>query len=144
MTLLRAYLKGKFFARRRRESLKDSDVARDRQDGSCGPCRRWRESLGCHAAAKAGGHALTKNGDRAAPYNIRVNAIAQGVTRRPCSTRLTPEQVAAVDAAFNAMHPLGRNGQRRSGGKRFCSSHRSGELHHRRRVRLTAASWPGR
>jgi len=66
-----------------------------------------------YSAAKAGVHALTKNlAIELAPYKIRVNAIAPAVIETPVfNTFLTPEQVAAVLPTFNAMHPLGRNGQ---------------------------------
>ena len=66
-----------------------------------------------YSAAKAGVHALTKNlAIELAPDNIRVNAIAPGVVETPVfSTFLTPEQVTAVLPTFNAIHPLGRNGQ---------------------------------
>src|ERR1700736_5959182 len=66
-----------------------------------------------YSAAKAGVHALTKNlAIELAPYKICVNAIAPGVIETPVfNTFLTPEQVAAVLPTFNAMHPLGRNGQ---------------------------------
>ena len=66
-----------------------------------------------YSAAKAGVHALTKNlAIELAPYKIRVNAIAPAVIETPVfNTFLSPEQVAAVLPTFNAMHPLGRNGQ---------------------------------
>ncbi|MGF6127824.1 NAD(P)-dependent dehydrogenase (short-subunit alcohol dehydrogenase family) [Pseudomonas frederiksbergensis] len=66
-----------------------------------------------YSAAKAGVHALVKNlAIELAPYNIRVNAIAPAVIETPVyGTFLTPEQVEAVLPTFNAMHPLGRNGQ---------------------------------
>jgi len=66
-----------------------------------------------YSAAKAGVHALVKNlAIELAPYKIRVNAIAPAVIETPVfGTFLTPEQVDAVLPTFNAMHPLGRNGQ---------------------------------
>jgi NAD(P)-dependent dehydrogenase (short-subunit alcohol dehydrogenase family) len=66
-----------------------------------------------YAAAKAGVHALVKNlAIELAPDKIRVNAIAPAVIETPVfGTFLTPEQVDAVLPTFNAMHPLGRNGQ---------------------------------
>jgi len=66
-----------------------------------------------YSAAKAGVHALTKNlAIELAADNIRVNAIAPGIIETPVfRTFLTDEQVAQVLPTFNAMHPLGRNGQ---------------------------------
>jgi NAD(P)-dependent dehydrogenase (short-subunit alcohol dehydrogenase family) len=66
-----------------------------------------------YSAANGGVHALVKNlAIELAPFKIRVNAIAPGVIETPVySTFLTPEQVKAVLPTFNAMHPLGRNGQ---------------------------------
>jgi NAD(P)-dependent dehydrogenase (short-subunit alcohol dehydrogenase family) len=66
-----------------------------------------------YSAAKAGVHALTRNlAIELAAYKIRVNAIAPAVIETPVfNTFLSPEQVAAVLPTFNAMHPLGRNGQ---------------------------------
>jgi NAD(P)-dependent dehydrogenase (short-subunit alcohol dehydrogenase family) len=66
-----------------------------------------------YSAAKAGVHALTKNlAIELAPDHIRVNAIAPGVIETPVfNTFLSDEQVAQVLPTFNAMHPLGRNGQ---------------------------------
>jgi NAD(P)-dependent dehydrogenase (short-subunit alcohol dehydrogenase family) len=66
-----------------------------------------------YSVAKAGVHALVKNlAIELAPDNIRVNAIAPAVIETPVyDTFLSPEQVKAVLPTFNAMHPLGRNGQ---------------------------------
>jgi NAD(P)-dependent dehydrogenase (short-subunit alcohol dehydrogenase family) len=66
-----------------------------------------------YSAANGGVHALVKNlAIELAPYKIRVNAIAPAVIETPVfGTFLTPEQVKAVLPTFNAMHPLGRNGQ---------------------------------
>lgn len=66
-----------------------------------------------YSAANGGVHALVKNlAIELAPDGIRVNAIAPAVIETPVySTFLSPEQVKAVLPTFNAMHPLGRNGQ---------------------------------
>lgn len=66
-----------------------------------------------YSAAKAGVHALTKNlAIELAADKIRVNAIAPGIIETPVfNTFLSDEQVAQVLPTFNAMHPLGRNGQ---------------------------------
>src|ERR1700746_2710773 len=66
-----------------------------------------------YSAANGGVHALVKNlAIELAPDKIRVNAIAPAVIETPVfSTFLTPEQVKTVLPTFNAMHPLGRNGQ---------------------------------
>ena len=66
-----------------------------------------------YSAANGGVHALVKNlAIELAADKIRVNAIAPAVIETPVyGTFLTPEQVKAVLPTFNAMHPLGRNGQ---------------------------------
>ncbi len=66
-----------------------------------------------YSPAKAGVHALVKNlAIELAPDKIRVNAIAPAVIETPIyNTFLTPEQVKAALPTFNALHPLGRNGQ---------------------------------
>jgi NAD(P)-dependent dehydrogenase (short-subunit alcohol dehydrogenase family) len=66
-----------------------------------------------YSAANAGVHALVKNlAIELAADKIRVNAIAPAVIETPVyGTFLTPEQVKAALPTFNAMHPLGRNGQ---------------------------------
>src|SRR5260221_5777931 len=65
-----------------------------------------------YSAAKAGVHALVKNlAIELAPDRIRVNAIAPAVIATPVyDAYLTPGQVNAAVPAFNAFHPLGRNG----------------------------------
>jgi NAD(P)-dependent dehydrogenase (short-subunit alcohol dehydrogenase family) len=66
-----------------------------------------------YSAANAGVHALVKNlAIELAADKIRVNAIAPAVIETPVyGTFLKSEQVETVLATFNAMHPLGRNGQ---------------------------------
>src|ERR1700676_4962798 len=66
-----------------------------------------------YSAANAGVHALVKNlAIEQAVDKIRVNAIAPAVIETPVyGTFLAPEQVKTVLPTFNAMHPLGRNGQ---------------------------------
>ena len=61
------------------------------------------------STAKGGVHSLTRNlAIEFASENIRVNAIAPAVVETLCLSReRTPEELAA----FNAFHPLGRNGQ---------------------------------
>src|SRR5262249_25539342 len=66
-----------------------------------------------YSVAKAGVHALVRNlAIELAKDKIRVNAIAPAGIETPVyDTFLTPEQVKTVLPTFNAMHPLGRNGQ---------------------------------
>ncbi|HEX4460729.1 MAG TPA: glucose 1-dehydrogenase [Polyangia bacterium] len=66
-----------------------------------------------YSAANGGVHALTKNlALELAADRIRVNAVAPAIVETPVfDTFLTPAQVAAVLPTFEAMHPLGRNGQ---------------------------------
>ncbi|MBS0155152.1 MAG: glucose 1-dehydrogenase [Nitrospira sp.] len=66
-----------------------------------------------YSVAKAGVHALVKNlAIELAGEKIRVNAIAPGVIETPVfGTFLTPDQIKSVLPTFNALHPLGRNGQ---------------------------------
>ena len=47
-----------------------------------------------------------------APYKIRINAVAPAVVETPVyNTFMSEEQIAKTLPAFNAFHPLGRNGQ---------------------------------
>jgi NAD(P)-dependent dehydrogenase (short-subunit alcohol dehydrogenase family) len=47
-----------------------------------------------------------------ASSNIRINTVAPGVVETPVyNTFMTDDQVKATLPAFNAFHPLGRNGQ---------------------------------
>jgi NAD(P)-dependent dehydrogenase (short-subunit alcohol dehydrogenase family) len=68
---------------------------------------------GAYFAANAGVHALARNlGIELAPHKIRVKAVAPVVVETPVySTFLRDADVAKVLRAFNAFHPLGRNGQ---------------------------------
>jgi NAD(P)-dependent dehydrogenase (short-subunit alcohol dehydrogenase family) len=66
-----------------------------------------------YSAANAGVHALTRNlAIELAALKIRINTVAPGVVETPVyNTFMTDEQVKATLPAFNAFHPLGRNGQ---------------------------------
>lgn len=66
-----------------------------------------------YSAANAGVHALTRNlAIELASSNIRINTVAPGVVETPVyNTFMTDDQVKATLPAFNAFHPLGRNGQ---------------------------------
>ncbi|RKP53740.1 SDR family NAD(P)-dependent oxidoreductase [Pararobbsia silviterrae] len=66
-----------------------------------------------YSAANAGVHALTRNlAIELAPLNIRINTVAPAVVETPVyNTFMTSDQVKATLPAFNAFHPLGRNGQ---------------------------------
>lgn len=68
-----------------------------------------------YSAANAGVHALVRNlAIELAPFRIRVNAVAPAVVETPVyNTFMSDDQVAKTLAAFNAFHPLGRNGQPR-------------------------------
>src|ERR1700681_864993 len=109
-------LKGKFFAaqaaaKAMKESGRGGAIV---QTGSM-----WAlQAIGAtpsaaYSAANAGVHALVKNlAIELAVDKIRVNAIAPAVIETPVyGTFLAPEQVKTVLPTFNAMHPLGRNGQ---------------------------------
>ncbi|MEM5439970.1 glucose 1-dehydrogenase [Paraburkholderia diazotrophica] len=66
-----------------------------------------------YSAANGGVHALTRNlAIELAASNIRVNTVAPAVVETPVyNTFMTDDQVKESLPAFNAFHPLGRNGQ---------------------------------
>lgn len=66
-----------------------------------------------YSAANAGVHALTRNlAIELAPSRIRINTVAPAVVETPVyNTFMSDDQVKATLPAFNAFHPLGRNGQ---------------------------------
>jgi NAD(P)-dependent dehydrogenase (short-subunit alcohol dehydrogenase family) len=109
-------LKGKFFAA---QAAAKAMKAKGRGGAIVQTGSMWGlQAIGAtpssaYSAANGGVHALVKNlAIELASDKIRVNAIAPGVIETPVySTFLTPEQVRAVLPTFNAMHPLGRNGQ---------------------------------
>jgi NAD(P)-dependent dehydrogenase (short-subunit alcohol dehydrogenase family) len=109
-------LKGKFFAA---QAAAKTMKASGRGGGIVQTGSMWAlQAIGAtpsaaYSAANAGVHALVKNlAIELAVDKIRVNAIAPAVIETPVyGTFLTPEQVKAVLPTFNAMHPLGRNGQ---------------------------------
>jgi len=66
-----------------------------------------------YSAANAGVHALVQNiAIEHAKDKIRINAVAPAVVETPVyDTFMTSEEVRKTLPAFNAFHPLGRNGQ---------------------------------
>lgn len=109
-------LKGKFFtAQAAAAAMKDRGGAIV-QTGSM-----WAiQAIGAtpsaaYSAANAGVHALVRNlAIELAPYKIRINAVAPAVVETPVySTFMSEEQVKETLPAFDAFHPLGRNGQPR-------------------------------
>jgi NAD(P)-dependent dehydrogenase (short-subunit alcohol dehydrogenase family) len=66
-----------------------------------------------YSAANAGVHALTRNlAIELASANIRINTVAPGVVETPVyNTFMSDDEVRQTLPAFNAFHPLGRNGQ---------------------------------
>ncbi|WP_186132043.1 SDR family NAD(P)-dependent oxidoreductase [Burkholderia gladioli] len=66
-----------------------------------------------YSAANAGVHALTRNlAIELAASNIRINTVAPAVVETPVyNTFMSDDQVKETLPAFNAFHPLGRNGQ---------------------------------
>ena len=107
-------LKGKFFtAQAAAKVMKDSGGAIV-QTGSM-----WAiQAIGAtpsaaYSAANAGVHAMVRNlAIELAPYKIRINAVAPAVVETPVySTFLSDDQVKEVLSTFDALHPLGRNGQ---------------------------------
>jgi NAD(P)-dependent dehydrogenase (short-subunit alcohol dehydrogenase family) len=109
-------LKGKFFAA---QAVAKAMKASGRGGAIVQTGSMWAlQAIGAtpssaYSAANGGVHALVKNlAIELAADKIRVNAVAPAVIETPVfNTFLTPEQVAQVLPTFNAMHPLGRNGQ---------------------------------
>jgi NAD(P)-dependent dehydrogenase (short-subunit alcohol dehydrogenase family) len=108
-------LKGKFFTA---QAAAKAMKAADRGGAIVQTGSLWAQAIGvrpssAYSAANGGVHALVKNlAFESAPDKIRVNAIAPAVIETPVySTFLSPERVKAVLPTFNAMHPLGGNGQ---------------------------------
>lgn len=66
-----------------------------------------------YSAANGGVHAMVRNlALELAPQNIRVNAVAPAVVETPVyNTFMDDDQVAETLPAFNAFHPMGRNGK---------------------------------
>jgi NAD(P)-dependent dehydrogenase (short-subunit alcohol dehydrogenase family) len=109
-------LKGKFFtAQAAAKAMKDKGGAIV-QTGSM-----WAiQAIGAtpsaaYSAANAGVHAMVRNlAIELAPYKIRINAVAPAVVETPVyNTFMTDEQIKETLPAFDAFHPLGRNGQPR-------------------------------
>jgi NAD(P)-dependent dehydrogenase (short-subunit alcohol dehydrogenase family) len=65
-----------------------------------------------YSMAKAGLHALTQHmAMELAEHNIRVNAVSPAVVKTPIyETFISPEEMDATLASFNAFHPIGRVG----------------------------------
>jgi len=65
-----------------------------------------------YSMAKAGLHALTQHmAMELAEHNIRVNAVSPAVVKTPIyETFISPEDMDATLASFNAFHPIGRVG----------------------------------
>ncbi len=65
------------------------------------------------SAANAGVHALTRNlAIELASEKIRINTVAPAIVETPVyGTFMSADQVKDVLPAFDAFHPLGRNGQ---------------------------------
>ncbi|MGF7212659.1 NAD(P)-dependent dehydrogenase (short-subunit alcohol dehydrogenase family) [Skermanella aerolata] len=114
--MLDTILKGKFFtAHAAARAMKDRGGAIV-QTGSM-----WAIQVvgappsAAYSAANAGVHAMVRNlAIELAPYKIRINAVAPAVVETPVyNTFMTEEQVKETLPTFNALHPLGRNGQPR-------------------------------
>lgn len=109
-------LKGKFFTAQAAAKAMKAHGGSIVQTGSM-----WAiQALGAtpsaaYSAANAGVHAMVRNlAIELAPFNIRINAVAPAVVETPVyNTFMTDEQVKEALPTFNAIHPLGRNGQPR-------------------------------
>jgi NAD(P)-dependent dehydrogenase (short-subunit alcohol dehydrogenase family) len=109
-------LKGKFFAAQAAATAMKNKGGAIVQTGSM-----WAiQAIGAtpsaaYSAANAGVHAMVRNlAIELAPYNIRINAVAPAVVETPVyNTFMSDAQVRETLPTFNALHPLGRNGQPR-------------------------------
>ena len=109
-------LKGKFFT-----AQAAAKVMRDKGGVIVQTGSMWAiQAIGAtpsaaYSAANAGVHAMVRNlAIELAPLKIRINAVAPAVVETPVyNTFLSDAQVAEVLPTFNALHPLGRNGQPR-------------------------------
>lgn len=107
-------LKGKFFTAQAAARAMKAHGGSIVQTGSM-----WAiQALGAtpsaaYSAANAGVHAMVRNlAIELAPHKIRINAVAPAVVETPVyNTFMTDEQVSQTLPTFNAIHPLGRNGQ---------------------------------
>lgn len=107
-------LKGKFFAAQAAAKAMGETGGVIVQTGSM-----WAEQAigatpsAAYSAANAGVHAMVRNlAIELAPRRIRINAVAPAVVETPVyGTFMTPDEVRNTLPAFNAFHPLGRNGQ---------------------------------
>ncbi len=107
-------LKGKFFAAQAAAKAMGETGGVIVQTGSM-----WAEQAigatpsAAYSPANAGVHAMVRNlAIELAPRRIRINAVAPAVVETPVyGTFMTPDEVRNTLPAFNAFHPLGRNGQ---------------------------------
>ena len=108
-------LKGKFFmAQAAAKAMKNRGGGAIVQTGSMWALQALAATpSSAYSAANAGVHMLVKNlAIELAPNNIRINAVAPAVVETPVyETFMTPQEARDTLPSFNALHPLGRNGQ---------------------------------